>query len=341
MRVPVVFDGIIYKLQRYGGASLLFNEIIHRMPSHLYSFVRYDSTDLVRDNIYNGHNRIFEKYRRFVSPVDGEIYHSTCYRLPKKHNGIVVTTVHDFTYEKYRSGLPKLIHSWHKNKAIKESDYIICVSENTKADLLYYCKGMQDKRIKVVHNGVSEQFRTLPDIEVHNQVLFVGRRGGYKNFRNVVKALKELPCLTLSISGGGELTKDEQELLETSIPGRYRHLGFLSVEALNVEYNKSLCLMYPSLYEGFGIPVLEAMRAGCPVIATNCSSIPEVTGRAAILTDAGAVDELIYGVESLLIDENRRALVDEGYVQSRKFSWQKTFDETFAVYEELLDRTLK
>ncbi len=341
MVVPIVFDGIIYSLQRFGGASLLFNEIIRRIPDHLYGVVRYDEAGEIADNVYHGKNRPFERYRSFVSPVDGEIYHSSCYRLPKKANGLVVTTVHDYTYEKYRSGLPKIVHSWQKNKAIRGSDCIICVSENTKSDLLYYCNDLCDKRIVVIPNGVSDLFKPLDGVGVTDQVLFVGRRGGYKNFDNVAKALKEIPDIRLVISGGGPLSKDEVELLEVCVPGRYRYAGFLSTESLNIEYNKSLCLLYPSLYEGFGIPVLEAMRAGCPVIATNSSSVPEVAGCAAILTDSGATEELVSAIKYLFIEESRRNLVEKGYLQSHKFSWQRTFDETFAVYEDLLGRTLR
>ena len=98
-------------------------------------------------------------------------------------------------------------------------------------------------------------------------------------------------------------------------------------------YNSAYCLIYPSSYEGFGIPVIEAMRAGCPVVAVNTSSIPEVAGNAGLLVDNPDCNELVYAL--LTIDKNRQQLINAGFTQAAKFSWNKCFNETQKVYDEL------
>ncbi|MDT4851313.1 D-inositol-3-phosphate glycosyltransferase [compost metagenome] len=192
----------------------------------------------------------------------------------------------------------------------------------------------------MVYNGVSREYFPLLEIGVLEQVLFVGARSGYKNFESVVRALAGLKDLSLVCVGGGSFSNSERELLESNIPNRYRHAGFLSNAQLNYEYNRSLCLVYPSLYEGFGIPVLESMRAGCPVIAVNSSSIPEVAGSAAILMENGDVEEIKAAITYVMVNENRRDLVEKGFGQSRNFDWDKTFIKTISIYEEVLGKTL-
>ncbi|EEY5971546.1 glycosyltransferase family 1 protein, partial [Escherichia coli] len=134
---------------------------------------------------------------------------SSYYRVHKSPNLNVknVTTVHDFTYEKYRGGMSKFIHSLQKYHAIKNSDIVICISNNTARDLLKYCPISEDK-IRVIYNGVSPSYKhisNMSDMRVNNSVLFVGAREGYKNFVLAVKAVGKLHGLKLTIVGGGSL----------------------------------------------------------------------------------------------------------------------------------------
>lgn len=324
----IYFDGVVYRLQSSGGISVLFDELMARLPSGSY----FNDIPQLR----NKFSRYFDVRLKFSS----EVFHSTYYRLPEGSGVKVVSTVHDFTYERYSSGPRKWVHSWQKKRAVAGSDKIICVSENTKNDLLeLYGKSFEEK-IVVIHNGVSSCYCELPDAVVSEQVLFVGGRGGYKNFSSVVHALEALVDINLICVGGGGFSREEIELMDKLIPGRYHHAGFLSNDQLNVEYNKSICLLYPSLYEGFGIPVLEAMRAGCPVVAVNASSIPEVAGSAAFMLERGQVDEIKEAIEFLCVTDNRSIYRKLGFQQAYKFSWDLTFEKTVAVYEELLGRKL-
>ncbi|EOB1207371.1 glycosyltransferase family 4 protein [Photobacterium damselae] len=339
----LIIDGIIEKLQDNGGCTVYFNQILSffQKSHNTLSYLKY--TDKNNINIFNG-NISYPKERALERWLDVDIhnhdentvFHSTHYRLPRNKKNIkIVTTVHDFTYELYRSGPSQWMHSWQKNRAIKKSDLVICVSKNTADDLMKFCPISPDK-IRVVYNGVSDAYYPLNQYENGKNVVFIGARGWYKNFTLAVKAISRTDDFTLQIVGGGALSEDEIELLETFLPNRYNWLGRLTDDELNLVYNKAYCLLYPSSYEGFGIPVAEAMRAGCPVIAINTSSIPEVAGDAAILLDEPREELIEDAILSLGDVAYRNNLVSRGITQANKFAWQKCYQDTLNVYLELV-----
>lgn len=334
----LIIDGIVEKLQSGGGVTVVFKELLSR--TNEYEYYVYDKPSKISNAYTLKKSRMFERYRdvKFLAASYSDsldIFHSTYYRLPStRFEGKVVTTVHDFTYEKYISGPAKWMHSWQKKRAIMNSDVVICVSHNTARDLMQYYP-IDSSKIRVVYNGVSEDYNILSEKqEKTSEVLFVGARAGYKNFDLAVDALAKRPELALSIVGGGPLSQAERKSLSEKISGRYTWLGGLSNEELNVVYNRAYALLYPSSYEGFGIPIIEAMRAGCPVVAVNASSIPEVAGNAAILTDYA--DAELFSNALLSVSEEREALVIAGLEQAKKFSWDKCFRETLQVYNELM-----
>ncbi|MDH4558237.1 glycosyltransferase family 4 protein [Pseudomonas sp. BN417] len=340
----IFIDNIVATLQRTGGISILFRELEQRLTRDKIAFTKisYDQTETSPGHIQT-RPRPLERYRpcKLKHPKHTSIFHSTYYRIPaQKDNLRIITTVHDFTYEKFVGGLRKLVHSTQKNHAIKNSDAIICVSHNTRNDLLDLLPDITPEKIFVVHNGVSSGFYPAKERALKNQVLFVGQRGRYKNFLSVVKALSMLNEISISCVGGGPFTKEEFEILEKNIPGRYKHLGYIDECELNSQYNNSIALIYPSLYEGFGIPVIEAMRAGCPVIAVNSSSIPEVAGDAALLMERGTPDEIKSALEKLEQSEYREKLISLGISQAEKFSWERTYQETLSVYRQLLPNSI-
>ncbi len=195
---------------------------------------------------------------------------------------MTVVTVHDFVYERYMNGPKKWVHVIQKNAAIRAAQAIICVSESTKQDLLHFVGINPDQSIHVIYNGVSDIFQPL-DIVLSNSpfILFVGQRGGYKNFNRLLDAMPYLPDYELHCVGGGAFRSDELKGISETVVRRVRHLGFVTDEVLNVLYNRAVCLAYPSSYEGFGIPVIEAMKAGCPVVSVDCKAVLEV-GRDAL-----------------------------------------------------------
>lgn len=334
----IIFDGVIFSLQRTGGISVLFREIIQRLPAESYRLVGFRETpipELISSPYEARTPRPLERYRRADFGTEASVFHSTYYRLPRRQGPKIVTTVYDFVYERYASWPRRIVHSDQKRRAIAKADRIICISESTRRDLLEVMGHKYEDRTVVVPLAAADAFHPLPAVERRPQVLFVGARGGYKNFNAVVMAVSMLAEVTLIVVGGGPLTSSEHRTLTRHMNGRFHAAGYLSDSELNLEYNRSLCLAYPSLYEGFGIPILEAMRAGCPVIAFDGSSIPEVAGNAALLLERGDADEIRAGLSKLLNTDLRQALIARGMARAASFTWDTTFLNTLAVYEQL------
>ncbi|HDO1318963.1 TPA: glycosyltransferase family 4 protein [Aeromonas veronii] len=328
----IVYDGIINALQSHGGISVLFHELNQRMGKDRAKYYVYNESNNVGDNTVLLVPRILERYRKFnVKLSEYDVFHSTYYRLPQSKT-TVVTTVHDFTYEKYIGGIAAKVHSYQKNNAILNSDKIICVSNNTAEDLLRYCR-VPESKIEVVYNGVSDDYYPL-NLECQDYVVFVGSRISYKNFDIVVSAVSKFKGLKLTIVGGGKLTDSEVCMLDEKLKGRFEVKGTLSNNELNVVYNQAIALVYPSEYEGFGIPVIEAQKSGCPVIALNRSSIPEVAGSAAVLLEQADENNIYDAIQILLSSDFRKQLLRLGFENAKRFSWDKCFKETQLIYSK-------
>jgi mannosyltransferase len=166
-------------------------------------------------------------------------------------------------------------------------------------------------------------------------ILFIGTRVKYKNFDQAVMAVEMLRGYNLVIIGGGDLRREEQSLLERSLKGRYRHLLGMPEEVLNIIYNHAFCLLYSSSYEGFGFPPLEAMQAGCPVVAVNTSSLPEVCGDAGLLVKNPEAELFYNEIISLEDSHLRHTVVEKGMTQATMFNWDRTFQKTMTFYQEI------
>ena len=361
--MQIIYDNIIFLLQKAGGISVVWHELLQRIlkDNEIKSkFIDFQGDNIFRKNLtipesyllYNSFKRFPIKVQRYLNPrIENKgIFHSSYYRIVKNPNIINVTTVHDFTYEYYWKGLPKRIHQIQKGIAIKNSKRIICISQNTKIDLLKFYPKIKEDQIIVIYNGVDNLYKPLlnKDEALLNQlipfstgefVLYVGdRKSSYKNFNLAVNACK-ISKQPLLLVGGGILSNKENQLLNEKLgANKFKHLNGISNEQLNLIYNHAFCLLYPSLYEGFGIPVLEAQRAGCPVISTNYSSIPEVAGKGAILlnevTEYNIADILYLLKNDSTVAANLRK---EGFENSQRFSWDTCYEQTKALYKEIYE----
>jgi mannosyltransferase len=242
------------------------------------------------------------------------VFHSSYFRILPQPDVYNVTTVHDLTYHFYRHGLPKAVHLWEEERALRHSEAVICVSQSTKRDLLHFYPWLKEDRLHVIYNGVSESFFPISSVEKKGYLLYIGNSTvAYKRF-DVAQEVARLTGL---------------ELVTAS---------HVSQERLNTMYNEALCLLYPSDYEGFGLPVLEAQRAGCPVIAQNRSSIPEVIGPDGMMvnhdTPHRMAEEMAHAVRELL-SRPAQHIIDSGLENTKRFSWDKNYEQVKQVYENL------
>lgn len=349
MATPLHLDNIVFHLQRSGGISAYWYELCQRLlPDRDFNCLFYEYTeapvnifrqllDIPADHrvpLYRP--RPLERYLPIKLRQPIGVFHSSYYRHASiKSAAKQVVTVHDFTYEKMVPGFRKQVHVWQKKQAIANADIVICISENTRKDLCELYPAFARKDIRVIYNGVSEHYYPLSEKVAPAQpyILWVGARDSYKNFPFAVRWISGLKGYELKIAGA-PLSPAEELLLSEKLAGRYSYAGTVDNSTLNLLYNQAACLIYPSSYEGFGIPVIEAMRAGCPVLALNTSSLPEVCGDAGLM--ASHLDPEIMTGLLRLVEENRSAIVEKGFAQAAKFSWNKCYEETSRIYKELL-----
>lgn len=360
--MKIIYDNIIFSLQKAGGISIYWTELIKRISKRdKVNFYESENQNIFRKelNIQTQKESSMSvkllRYLPFLKKLPAKsIFHSSYFRITLQKDVVKIVTVYDFTYEYYRTCLARYIHSWQKNLAIKNADGVICISDSTKDDLFKFLPNTNKEKVKTIYISAGEEFYQIEDLrsKIENDkfknlmdkkiILYVGdRKSSYKNFSLAVDIVGSLEDYILVSVGAGQITDEEKALIDATLQGRFRHFLGISSDELNILYNLSFCLLYPSSYEGFGIPILEAMRAGCPVISTNFSSIPEVAGDAAILVDEIKKERFLESVK-LLEDANLRIkLIDKGLLQASKFTWDKCFEETINFYNEVYKRKFK
>lgn len=356
MQMKLVLDNIVFDLQRSGGISVVWYELLKRLhgqPQWDVSYIdNHATSNHYRQLLDIGENQIagtdsyvpLMRYRQVGIPArEPFLFHSSYYRYCPSSYAVNITTVHDFTYEHFRHGLRRWVHSWQKQNAIRHSDVVICVSENTKRDLLDMMRDVDADRVRVVYNGASEDYHVLEQkvmadelpFSPQSYVVYVGDRSEYKNFPLCVQALKHTSYNLVIV--GRTLQEMERAFIQQHLPpSRFRDVGYVTNERLNILYNHAAALVYPSVYEGFGIPVVEAQKAGCPVVAFDGSSIPEVAGSDVLLMKTLTVASLVEKLR-LLSDAALMAQVrHDGLARAAQFTWDKMASQYFAIYEEAL-----
>jgi glycosyltransferase involved in cell wall biosynthesis len=264
-----------------------------------------------------------------------------------------VVTVHDLSFVLFPEGF----RGWNRtylrlltSRSVKRARRVIAVSESTRQDLVRLY-GLSPNRVDVVYNGVDAAFRSLPSGEVaafrarrglpERFLLFVGTLEPRKNIVRLVEAYAHLPRprIPLMLVGGRGWFYDQvfARVEELDLAGEVCFVGYVAAEELPWWYNASEALVYPSLYEGFGLPVLEAMACGTPVITSNTSSLPEVVGQAGMLVEPTDVVALTEALRRVLQDAALRAQMrTAGLAQAARFSWQGTAGGTVKSYRRAL-----
>lgn len=364
--MKILYDGQIYAGQVTGGINRYFANIIDRLPQTAHptltapyrqSKFHYPTHPNLKLQEYRGFrphrisNRIRHHYFRWLNDLQTfDVFHPTYYErltqtpFSQKRSPLVIT-IYDMIHEIFAAELdPEAYTIQRKQAAIQAADAIICISKNTKDDLLKYFPKVESK-ITITHlaaefNHVwADCDKLVPSIPYF---LYVGGRAkAYKNFDTLLVAFAKVVSVNsdihLCVVGSPFNVEEQQQINDLKLTDRIQHYHYASDRHLAKLYHHSIAFVYPSLYEGFGIPPLEAMACGTAVIASNSSSIPEVVGDAAILFEPKAAGDLADIMLSLLDSPSERdRLITQGNDRHKQFSWNKTAEQTVAVYRSLL-----
>lgn len=365
--IKIFYDHQKFSTQKYGGISRYFASLIddikHQDEFEYILGVLYSDNQYIKNEPLHFQNSIAQKLMKFrdgqykyllnskyceylLKNNKFDIFHPTYYdpyflgKLKRK----LVTTVHDMTYER----LPEYFWSGdqltlQKRISMENADKIIAISETTKNDILSLTD-IKEERIEVIYHGIDldtppiyQEIKGLPD----QYLLFVGDRSGYKNFYLFMNAYKIIsqkdPDIKVIITGGGGLGTGEVEFLKRlQLDSLVTHINASDSE-LNYLYNKALLFVYPSLYEGFGLPILEAFKARCPILLSDISCFREVANDSAAFFDPHSLVDLSNMLEKLIYNkQSRMNLVTKGEEKLLKYSLTESMQRTLNLYKELL-----
>jgi glycosyltransferase involved in cell wall biosynthesis len=255
-----------------------------------------------------------------------------------------VVMVHDFIplrFSNPRSFL-SLYFKFYLPWILKQSRHILCNSQSTAADIQHFC-GIADRHITVIPLAYNTDRYYPQNLPHQNYFLYIGRPDPHKNLRRVLEAFVQIaPQTDAELWIGGSADPRYTPALQSVVAAhdlrdRVKFLGYIPDQDLPLLLNQSLALIFPSLWEGFGLPVLEAMACGTPVITSNQSALPEVAGEAALLVDPYKVGSIAEAMEAIVNEPGlRQALRQRGLVQAQQFSWQKTGAKTIEVLSRFL-----
>lgn len=278
-----------------------------------------------------------ERLQRLCDEHDAALFLSTYFTRPSATPSLLL--LYDMIPE--RLGIDLALPMWRqKHDAIRHAAAIACISQSTLSDLRDLFPAEAGKPAVVIHMGISPVFRSStaeekaqfhemfvePHLGGRRYLLFVGDPGGYKNGNLLVEALSKIDCSTLAIL----LTRGQESGVIAAlrdIPGLIVHVQHLSEKGLQLAYASAHGLIFPSYYEGFGMPIVEAMACGCPVICSGTSSMPEVAGDAALLINPTDAAELAAAIHHLDTPDIRQALIARGLQRARAFSWDRCAGE--------------
>jgi glycosyltransferase involved in cell wall biosynthesis len=302
--------------------------------------------------------------RNIITRLHCELVHIPhIFSVPRNLPCPYVVTVHDVLDHMYRahdhSGLRRSLHFHLTRHVLQRAGRILAVSQFTKSEIEKLF-GIPSRHIEVVYNAIDERFLRGHASEADRQLLaerylvtypfllYAGRISPHKNLVRIIEAFSALktelekesmyPDLKLIIIGD-ELSKNpdlRRTVIRSGVHNDVRFMGFVPIEMLRVFYDAAKIFVFPSLYEGFGLPPLEAMAHGTPVVTSNTSSLPEVVGNAAVLVNPENVFEIMRALHRVLLDQAVRDKIRQrGYEQVKKFSWDASAQRILGIYQEV------
>ncbi|MFX0198068.1 MAG: glycosyltransferase family 4 protein [Candidatus Hodarchaeota archaeon] len=367
----VLIDGIIYGLQEFGGISRYFTEncirlgfhcngikLILHLPAHCRAKTpKAKWIKQIRDSDLRP-QRIFRRVcsstsKAMARMLHPQVFHSTYYTLPYWSGLRSVVTVHDFIHERFPALLgnsDKFIEQ--KRNVIESADAVVAVSHSTKDEILTYTKA-EESKIVVIYHGVNDAFLTASpseaDIRMFRETykidgpywLYIGNRGHYKNFGTLLRAFVQVARETSGylVAVGGETKLEPWQvdlLIKNRLEQRVRLLHAMDDDDLQVAYAGATAFVFPSLAEGFGIPLLEAMAIGTPIVASDIPVFREVAGEAALFFDPYDGKGLATAMIKILDESVRGNLMEKGRKRVIEFSWDTASRKLGDVYKDLV-----
>ncbi len=364
----ILLDEQIFSTQQYGGISRYFCEIGKHIITNNKDSVRFslkftnneylnslrnESNGKINNiNSFGGNgikktiNRLHSITSLFYSGYDIFIptYYNPYFLKYKRKNKPYVLTVHDMIDEAYpfQTSYYQKITSF-KKKCIENADHIIAISECTKNDLLKYYPDLESK-ISVIYHGYtvtppSKESQLLSNHINTNYILYVGKRDHYKNYefciRSIAKILRTNNIHIVCAGGGGWTDYEKDMHNELGIENHCIQLNVSDAELASL-YKFALMFIFPSEYEGFGLPILEAFSNECPVLLSNSSCFPEIAGSAALYFENGRSEDLENKVKMLLYDtEKIRNFIENGREKLKQYSWKTCCQATLEVYKSI------
>ena len=360
--MKIIFDYKIFYQQKVGGISNYFfslgkemikngvdvkflcpihkNNYLDKIPSHNKKGFKILFPSKFKKIVELVNQRVSNYYFNKSSP---DIIHNTYYSNIENKNKSVCT-VYDMINERFSHLFKNSDQITEiKKNTIMNCDHVFCISEKTKQDLIDLFK-IEEKKISVTLLASSfetNEFKNIKNKIYENHLLFVGSRYGYKNFEGLIRAYSHSSFLKNNfkiIAYGGEKKGKEDFSIMKKNNVNQENIIYLNDSDIEISklYQNVSALIYPSFYEGFGLPILEAMQLGCPVISSNGGSLEEVGGDKLFYFDPTSTDSIKYTIEKVLdSQETMQGLINYGFLRSKEFSWSKCALETLSVYNKI------
>lgn len=370
--MEIVMDGLIFQNQTYGGISRIYSEIIPRMcfmdDTLQFTFL---TTNRLRKPLPKHsqikHLRLFPvdlflRPSKLWQPVKArlranlqswilrdsrrKIWHSTYYTRPNHWAGAEIVTVVDMIHERYPNLFNRSKDKFFKKQkhdCVLNADKILCISETTRHDIIKFY-GIEFAKTKIIPLAHSPIFRKLSKKDISNKslnskpfFLYVGKRNHYKNFSFLLRGYSvwsKRINVDLIVVGDAWTRKEKKFLGELNIENHIKLLTKVTDDNLVELYNLAQAFIFPSLYEGFGIPLLEAMSCGCPVIASRIPSTEEVACELPIYFDPNNIDSFLSAMDLALIEGKDSSRVKLGIEHVKQYSWERTAKLVLDVYRQ-------
>lgn len=367
--LKVLFDYQHFTEQLHGGITRYFASLINDIESR--DDVDYQVAALYTRNYYLDHlkfplnnpagdflferklkrqirwNQRYSQYQLNAGHYD--VFHPTYYHpyFLKYNKKPFVITVHDMIHEKFAADFDSRHDApiaAYKREVVAKADKVIAISHSTKRDLIELLN-VPEEKIELIYHGITPaDYVIKPTAQLslpEEFILYVGNRNAYKNFHRfaeaVARVMQQYKNLFLICAGGGRFSDDELKYL-TQLNIIQRCIRFdVNDNELAELYQRAIAFIYPSLYEGFGLPILEAFQNNCPVVCSNTSSFPEVGGDAVLYFDPINTDEIAQTILQILDDDGLRTkLIEAGMKRVLQFPLQGSMDQTINLYKQLI-----